>query len=213
MFERGFLMGLADLGEEVADLENELFDELPPTYLEEDLFGYDDFDDEFGAEYSRMDMLGFDDDEFEDLFFDDDDEEYGRKYRQRRIRKLKEDKRSKKLKRKLASGRWRGRKLSKKRERKLREKIKSREKRVKGKIGRKEKREFKQKRRDKWRTAAAKEAGYKKRWHARVPGQILFNPKKSLTYHKEAWLGQEVGGVPAQEGAAPGGHPADAGCG
>jgi hypothetical protein len=86
MFERGFLMGLADLGEEVADLENELFDELPPTYLEEDLFGYDDFDDEFGAEYSRMDMLGFDDDEFEDLFFDHDDEEYGRKYRQRRIR-------------------------------------------------------------------------------------------------------------------------------
>lgn len=147
---------------------------------DDDWYG-DDEDEDWLGEDDEDDWLG---DDIEAWLADGPDE-FGRKYRQRRISKLKERRRIKKLKHKLKSGRWRGRKLSKERERKLRAKIKRKEKRVTGKIKRKEKREFKQKRRDAWRTQAAKKAGYKKRWHARVPVQFMLNPKKSLAYHKE----------------------------
>jgi hypothetical protein len=55
----------------------------------------------------------------------------------------------------------------------------------------KKRKELQQKRRlrkrtvKRWRRKAAKKAGYKKPWHAMIPGTDIFTPKKSATYKTE----------------------------
>jgi hypothetical protein len=50
---------------------------------------------------------------------------------------------------------------------------------------RKKEREFKRETKKRWRRQAAKKAGYKKAWHARIPGSEFFTPKKKMKYQAQ----------------------------